>query len=51
MEVERERESITRNNIEQYLGFTLGFTLGLPEKEQEEEEKGNMDERLAKTKR
>ena len=41
--MEVERESITRNNIEQYLGFIRNY-----DKEREEQEKDDMDERLVK---
>ena len=44
----RERGNITTNNIEteQYLGFYWNY-----EKRKEEEEKDDMDQRLAQTKR
>lgn len=44
----RERGNVTTNNIEteQYLGFYWNY-----EKRKEEEEKGDMDQRLAQTKR
>ena len=41
--MEVERESITRNNIEQYLGFIRNY-----DKEREEQEKDDMDQRLVK---
>ena len=44
--MEVERENLTRNNTEQYLGFVRNY-----EKEEQEEEKGDVDKRLAKTKR
>ena len=42
--MKEERENITRNNTEQYPRFIWNY-----EKEEEEEEKNDMDKRLAKT--
>ena len=44
--MEVERENITRNNIEYYLDFIRNY-----EKQDQEEEKGGVDKRLAKMKR
>ena len=44
--MEVDRKNITRDNIEQYLDFIWNY-----EQEEEEELKGDMDKRLAKTKR
>ena len=44
--MEVERENISRNNIEWYLNFIRNYG-----KEEEEEEKDNIDKRLAKSKR